>query len=139
MLLNPHTSSRLRFGTMSIEQLLNEAMHQLRLMLDDESARDKVAKLIAKEFEGWRKYLLNVVPVDEMMGSFSARKLIYAVSRLLIETLREPDAGLENLWWGLTMGQTLSVPMLVVGLWLLIGSKARRKRVESFAGSASVA
>lgn len=65
--------------------------------------------------------------------------IFYAVSRLLIETLREPDAGLENLWWGLTMGQTLSVPMLIVGLWLLIGSKARRKRVESFAGSASVA
>jgi len=52
------------------QQLLNEAMHQLRVMLDDESAQDKVAKLIAKEFEGWRKYLLNVVPVDAMIAPF---------------------------------------------------------------------
>jgi uncharacterized membrane-anchored protein YjiN (DUF445 family) len=67
------------------QQLLNEAMHQLRVMLDDESAQDKVAKFIAKEFEGWRKYLLNVVAVDEKIGSFSAKKLIHAVSRLLDE------------------------------------------------------
>lgn len=67
------------------QQLLNEAMHQLRVMLDDESAQDKVAKFIAKEFEGWRKYLLNVVAVDETIGSFSAKKLIHAVSRLLDE------------------------------------------------------
>lgn len=73
------------------QQLLNEAIHQLRVMLDDESAQEKVAKLIAKEFEGWRKYVLNVVPVDEMMGSFSAKKLIHAVSRLLDEV--DEDAG----------------------------------------------
>lgn len=72
------------------QQLLNEVVHQLRLMLDDESTRDKVAKLIAKEFEGWRKYLLHVVPVDEMMGSFSAKKLIHAVSRLLDEVDEDP-------------------------------------------------
>jgi uncharacterized membrane-anchored protein YjiN (DUF445 family) len=73
------------------QQLLNEAMHQFRVMLDDESAQDKVAKLIAKEFEGWRKYLLNVVPVDDMMGSFSAKKLIHAVSRLLDEVDEDPE------------------------------------------------
>lgn len=73
------------------QQLLNEAIHQLRELLDDESAQDKVAKLIAKEFEIWRKYLLNVVPVDEMMGSFSAKKLIDAVSRLLDEVDEDPE------------------------------------------------
>ena len=72
------------------QQLLNEAMHQLRVMLDDESAQDKVAKFIAKEFEGWRKYLLNVVAVDEKIGSFSAKKLIHAVSRLLDEVDEDP-------------------------------------------------
>ena len=72
------------------QQLLNEAMHQLRVMLDDESAQDKVAKLIAKEFEGWRKYLLNVVPVDEMIASFSVKKLIHAMSRLLDEVDEDP-------------------------------------------------
>ena len=64
----------------------------------------------------------------------------YAVVRLVLENFRAPDAGLENLWSGMTMGQTLSVPVLLVGLWLLLGSKARRKmRVEPIAGTASVA
>ena len=72
------------------QQLLNAAIHQLRAMLDDESAQDIVAKLIAREFEDWRKYLLNVVPVDEMIGSFSAKKLLHAVSRLLDEVDEDP-------------------------------------------------
>ncbi|MEP6784676.1 MAG: prolipoprotein diacylglyceryl transferase [Sphingomonadales bacterium] len=63
----------------------------------------------------------------------------YAVVRLLLERVRAPDAGLENLWWGLTMGQTLSIPVLLVGLWLLLGSGKRRTRIEPVAGPASVA
>jgi phosphatidylglycerol:prolipoprotein diacylglycerol transferase len=63
----------------------------------------------------------------------------YAVVRFTLERVREPDAGLENLWWGLTMGQTLSVPVLLVGLWLLLGSGKRRARVEPVAGPTSVA
>jgi uncharacterized membrane-anchored protein YjiN (DUF445 family) len=72
------------------QQLLNEAIHQLRAMLDEETTQDKVAALIAREFEDWRKYLMNVVPVDAMIGSFSARKLIHAVSRLLDEVDEDP-------------------------------------------------
>ncbi len=65
--------------------------------------------------------------------------VLYALSRISLETVRQPDAGLENLSWGLTMGQTLSIPMLIVGLWLIFTAKARRLRVEPVAGSASVA
>jgi phosphatidylglycerol---prolipoprotein diacylglyceryl transferase len=65
--------------------------------------------------------------------------IIYGVSRSLLELVRQPDAGLENLSWGLTMGQTLSLPMLIVGLYLVATAKGRRGRVESIAGSASVA
>ncbi len=63
----------------------------------------------------------------------------YAVVRFALERVRAPDAGLENLSWGLTMGQTLSLPVLLVGLYLLATSKGRRQRVESFAGGQSVA
>ena len=45
--------------------------------------------------------------------------LIYGAARFLLEYTRQPDAGLENLSWGLTMGQTLCVPMLAAGAWLL--------------------
>lgn len=48
--------------------------------------------------------------------------LIYGVARFSIERVRQPDAGLENLSWGLTMGQTLSVPMIVAGAYFLFRS-----------------
>ncbi len=65
--------------------------------------------------------------------------IIYGIGRTLIELVRQPDAGLENLPWGLTMGQTLSLPMLIVGIYLVLTAKKRRIRVEPIAGSASVA
>jgi phosphatidylglycerol:prolipoprotein diacylglycerol transferase len=48
--------------------------------------------------------------------------VIYGGARFLIEFVRQPDAGLEHLPWGLTMGQTLSAPMLIAGLYLLVSS-----------------
>jgi len=60
----------------------------------------------------------------------------YAITRTFVENFREPDAPLVGF---LTMGQTLSLPMLVVGLWLLLGSGKRRRRVQPVAGTASVA
>jgi phosphatidylglycerol---prolipoprotein diacylglyceryl transferase len=67
--------------------------------------------------------------------------LIYGVSRFLIEFVREPDAQLRQLveTTGLTMGQWLTVPMIIIGLYLVLTAAGRRQRVEPFAGSASVA
>ncbi|MEI9850619.1 MAG: prolipoprotein diacylglyceryl transferase [Sphingomonas sp.] len=47
---------------------------------------------------------------------------LYGAARFLLEFTRQPDEGLEHLPWGLTMGQTLCVPMLAAGAWLLIRS-----------------
>ena len=63
----------------------------------------------------------------------------YGVARFLVELVRQPDAGLENLPWGLSMGQTLCVPMILGGAYLVATARARRVRVEGFAGSESVA
>jgi len=65
--------------------------------------------------------------------------VIYGASRFLIELVRQPDAGLENLSWGLTMGQTLTIPMLLIGIYLIVTAKRRRVRVEPIAGTDSVA
>ncbi len=65
--------------------------------------------------------------------------LIYGASRFLVELVRQPDVGLETLPWGLTMGQTLTVPMLLIGLYLVVTAKKRRVRVEPVAGPSSVA
>ncbi|MEO9469842.1 prolipoprotein diacylglyceryl transferase [Parasphingorhabdus sp.] len=65
--------------------------------------------------------------------------LVYGLSRFTVEFFRQPDAGLENLSWGLTMGQTLTVPMILLGIWLVITAKGRRVRVEPPAGEETIA
>ncbi len=48
----------------------------------------------------------------------------YGVARSFVELYREPDAQLGYLWGGLTMGQILSIPLVLAGLYLLV--RARR-------------
>ncbi|HYJ83111.1 MAG TPA: prolipoprotein diacylglyceryl transferase [Allosphingosinicella sp.] len=72
----------------------------------------------------------------KLVGAFL---LVYGFSRFLVELVRQPDQGLENLPWGLTMGQTLTVPMVLGGAWLIATAKRRRQRVEPVAGTESVA
>jgi phosphatidylglycerol:prolipoprotein diacylglycerol transferase len=72
----------------------------------------------------------------KLVGTFL---LVYGLSRFLVELVRQPDQGLEHLSWGLTMGQTLTVPMILGGAWLIATAKGRRQRVEPVAGTESVA
>ena len=46
--------------------------------------------------------------------------MLYGLFRFLVEFVREPDAQLGFLWLGATMGQILSVPMILLGLALVI-------------------
>ncbi len=43
----------------------------------------------------------------------------YGLVRASLENVRQPDAGLENLPLGLTMGMILSIPMMLIGAWLI--------------------
>jgi len=63
----------------------------------------------------------------KLAGAFA---LGYGVSRFALEGVRQPDAGLENLSWGLTMGQTLSLPLVIGGLYLIATARGRRDRVQ---------
>ena len=65
--------------------------------------------------------------------------VFYGCARFLVEFVREPDVQLGILPWGLSMGQTLSAPMILFGLYFILSAKGRRVRVEPIAGSASVA
>ncbi|MEO0971633.1 MAG: prolipoprotein diacylglyceryl transferase [Pseudomonadota bacterium] len=61
-------------------------------------------------------------PLGTVSGLFLAG---YAVFRILVEFVRTPDAHLGYLAFGwVTMGQVLSVPMLLIGAWLLLRPKA---------------
>lgn len=48
----------------------------------------------------------------------------YGTARITAEFFREPDAQLGFLWGGATMGQILSLPMMLFGVWLI--ARARR-------------
>ena len=56
-----------------------------------------------------------------MSGLFG---LMYGLFRFLIEFVREPDAQLGYLAFGwLTMGQILSLPLILIGIGLLFASR----------------
>jgi phosphatidylglycerol---prolipoprotein diacylglyceryl transferase len=50
----------------------------------------------------------------------------YGVARIIGECFREPDAFLGFLTFGTTMGQILSVPMILAGIWLIARAKPAR-------------
>ena len=59
-------------------------------------------------------------------GAVSALFLIgYGLARFVVEYSREPDSFLGVLALGFTMGQWLSLPMIVVGAWLMWWSGGR--------------
>jgi phosphatidylglycerol:prolipoprotein diacylglycerol transferase len=54
----------------------------------------------------------------------------YAVARIVGEYFREPDAFLGFLAFGATMGQILSVPMLLAGVWLIVRAQPVERAVR---------
>ena len=74
----------------------------------------------------------------KLVGAFI---FFYGCFRFGIEFVREPDAQLVEFARAthLHMGQWLSLPMIIGGLYLMLTAARRRVRVESTAGTASVA
>ena len=65
-------------------------------------------------------------PIRERPGALSGVFLIgYGIARIIAEFFREPDAFLGFLAFGLTMGQILSLPFVLVGLVLLLRPQHR--------------
>lgn len=62
-------------------------------------------------------------PLGAVTGLFA---VLYAAGRIGVEFLREPDAHLGFIAWDwVTMGQLLSLPLLLVGAWLWLHSRRR--------------
>jgi len=74
----------------------------------------------------------------KLVGTFI---FCYGIFRFLVEFVREPDAQLSAFTQatGLHMGQWLSLPMILGGLYLMMTAERRRQRVEPTAGTESVA
>ena len=73
-----------------------------------------------------------------LVGAFI---FFYGIFRFGVEFVREPDAQLTEFaaTTGLHMGQWLTVPMIVGGVYLMATAKKRRVRIEPTVGTASVA
>jgi phosphatidylglycerol:prolipoprotein diacylglycerol transferase len=62
--------------------------------------------------------------------------ICYSVARILVEFVREPDVGIGYLAFGwLTMGQVLSLPMLLLGVGLWTAAYRQRAPSGNFAAA----
>ncbi len=73
-----------------------------------------------------------------LVGIFAAGM---GLCRFVVEFFREPDSQLSEFAreTGLSMGQWLTIPMILLGLWLAWTARGRRQRIEPIAGTSSVA
>ncbi len=80
-----------------------------------EAALEGIALFVLLQLFAWRPYR------PERRGFLSGLFLLgYGVARFAVEFFREPDRQLGYLIGGLTMGQLLSLPLMILGLWLLL-------------------
>ncbi|MEH3107310.1 MAG: prolipoprotein diacylglyceryl transferase [Sphingomonas fennica] len=94
-----------------------------------EAALEGIVLFALLAFAFWR------TPARYQPGRLLGLFLIgYGLARFTVEFFREPDAQLGFMPWGLTMGQTLTLPMILVGLWFFLTAPGRRQRVEPVAG-----
>ncbi len=69
-------------------------------------------------------FFLRKSKLSEKPGLLTGTFLVgYAVARGFVEMFRQPDAHLGYLMGGMTMGQLLSVPMIIIGLYLIFKPK----------------
>jgi phosphatidylglycerol:prolipoprotein diacylglycerol transferase len=110
-------------------------------------AHDNIARHPSQLYEALLEGLLMMAVLVYLFWRTDARYrpgrllgvglVIYGSARFLIEFVRQPDAGLEHLPWGLTMGQTLSAPMLIAGLYFLVQSGRRERFTADHCGAGS--
>lgn len=89
-----------------------------------EAALEGLLLFALLQFLAWRPR------APDHVGRLSAVFLVgYGLARSFLELFREPDPQLGYLWGGLTMGQLLSLPLILAGvlLWLRAG-RAQRVR-----------
>ena len=66
-------------------------------------------------------FLSSIVFINKRPGIISGIFLLtYGFLRTIVEYFREPDIQIGFLSWGLTMGQILSIPMIIIGIICII-------------------
>ncbi len=72
-------------------------------------------------------YVLRNRGARQRPGLLSGTFLVgYGAARVISEFFRQPDAQLGFLFFGTTMGQLLSLPLIIIGLWLILHGRSAR-------------
>jgi phosphatidylglycerol:prolipoprotein diacylglycerol transferase len=113
--------------------MIEPARHPSQLY---EAALEGIALFLILWFAFW-KTKARYEP-GKLVGLFL---LGYGLARFIVEFFREPDSQFSGTFFATTihMGQVLTLPMIVGGLYLVLTAKGRRHRVEPIAGGQSVA
>jgi phosphatidylglycerol:prolipoprotein diacylglycerol transferase len=113
-----------QFDRTGICQLVGPARHPSQLY---EAALEGVLLFAILAWLFW-KTRARYQP-GKLVGTFL---LVYGLSRFAVEFIREPDSHLVEFAsrTGLHMGQWLSVPMILAGLYLILTAKRREARVK---------
>jgi len=75
--------------------------------------------------------LLYKTKIIERKGALSGLFLIgYSLSRIIVELYREPDAHLGLLIGNATMGQLLSLPMIIIGVYLILRTDIKNRKLQ---------
>ncbi|WP_426264317.1 prolipoprotein diacylglyceryl transferase [Sphingomonas sp. PWP1-2] len=113
--------------------MIEPARHPSQLY---EAALEGIALFLVLWFAFW-KTKARYEP-GKLVGLFL---LGYGLARFIVEFFREPDSQFSGTFFATTihMGQVLTLPMIVGGLYLVLTAKGRRHRVEPIAGGQSVA
>ena len=124
-----------RFEEMTIYgATLGPARHPSQLY---EAALEGILLFIILWFMFWRTQ--SRYEPGKLVGAFI---FFYGIFRFAVEFVREPDsqfAGTIIEATQLHMGQWLTVPMILGGIYLMMTAKKRRERVEPTVGTASIA
>lgn len=74
-------------------------------------------------FTAWRQ---------KHQGSLAGSFLIgYAIARIIVECFREPDQHIGYLLWGTTLGQWLTLPLLLFGFGLIVFAQKKAPRYDT--------
>ncbi|HEV2162847.1 MAG TPA: prolipoprotein diacylglyceryl transferase [Stellaceae bacterium] len=74
-------------------------------------------------------FVMRRTDARQRPGTLAGTFLIgYGVARIIGECFRQPDANLNFIFWDVTMGQILSVPVLILGIWLLWYARRQPKQ-----------
>ena len=92
-------------------------------LLDTRKGKDLLGSFLSDIVLQVLSHRRSPLPQGSYLGVFAVG---YGIARILVEFVRVPDAQLGYLFGPITMGQLLSLPIVVFGIGMLVWAHVRR-------------